>query len=66
MYVLKDTKCKCGGFIEVLGYKDKDKNGKNVTLVDVGSCIDCGKVEILPPEDFHGFVHQHCMKKEGI
>ena len=66
MYVLKDRKCrKCGENIAVLSYAQKNKLGKYELIVDYGECIYCGKVEILPNEDYRSFVREFCEKKEG-
>lgn len=56
-FILKDSKCQCGGKIIVLNYED---------CVDYGLCSDCLKKYPLPAENFREFVKKYCIyMKEG-
>ena len=64
MYVLKDRQCeRCGNDIQVLPYTDKDEYGRSETVVDCGMCVYCGKIDILPQEDYRQFVSQFCIRR---
>lgn len=64
MFILKDLNCsRCGGEIQVFGYTEKDKHGKTRTIVDYGQCTYCGKIEILPQDDFREFTYLYCRKR---
>lgn len=65
MYVLKDRKCeRCGNEILVLHYKDKSWiTGKTGLYVDHGECVFCGKIEILPGEEYKSFVERYCVSR---
>lgn len=65
MYILKDRKCaRCeNDEIIVHSYSEKDKYGRNKTIVDYGECSYCCGIEILPQEDFRTFVSQFCIRK---
>lgn len=63
MYVLKDRKCeRCDNYIQVHSYRDKDRIGRDIRVVDYGSCVCCGKLDILPIEEYSKFVHQFCIR----
>lgn len=63
MYVLKDSKCQiCNGEIEVFAYTGQDEYGKTITVVDHGQCSCCGKIVILPQDDFREFIYKHCRR----
>lgn len=62
MYVLKDRRCSiCGNYIEVHSCRDKNERGEYTTVVDHGSCVFCGKIDILPTEHYQNFVRQFCI-----
>lgn len=59
MYVLKEHKCeRCGGSIIVFPFTEKSE-----VVVDYGACEYCGKIEILPSENYRRFVAEFCERK---
>lgn len=59
MYVLKDRKCDiCNNYIQVFSFNDEDTDKR---FVDSGECTNCGKVDILPQEEYRGFVRDYCI-----
>lgn len=67
MYVLKQRMCdRCGSYIHVSSYKERDDYGKDISVVDCGTCITCGKIEILPQDDFKEFVSEHCISMRRL
>lgn len=51
-YILKDTKCRCGGDIVVTSYEG---------YVNNGMCSCCFKGMCLPGEKYEEFVKEHCI-----
>lgn len=51
-YILKGTKCRCGGDIVVTNYEG---------FVNGGICSNCFKGSCLPSERFDTFVKEHCV-----
>lgn len=67
MYVLKQRICdRCGSYIRVSSYRERDDYGKDISVVDCGTCITCDKIEILPQDDFREFVSEYCVKINNI
>ena len=67
MYVLKQRMCdRCKSYISVSSYRERDENGKDRLVVDCGTCITCGKIEILPQDDFKEFVSEHCISMRRL
>ena len=54
-YILRDRKCeRCQNKIEVLSADG---------VVDCGKCVSCGKIEILPQENYREFINEFCIRE---